>query len=172
MKNSNTMELVSPGIGVIFWMTLSFGIVLWLLGKYAWKPIMKSLQEREESIDKALHEADQARKDLEGLKISNEELLKETKEERDEIINQAREIKEKLIGEARDKANDEANRIVESAKKSIGHEKMAAMIDLKNQIAELSIEIAEKLLEHELSNKKRRKEYVEQLIREAKTGLN
>ncbi len=166
------MELINPGIGLIFWMTIAFGLVIWLLGKYAWKPIMKSLNEREESIDKALHEADLARKDMEDLKISNEELLKEAKEERDEIMKQAREIKEKLIVDARDKANAEANRIVESAKVSIKHEKMAAMIDLKNQIAELSIEIAEKLLEHELSDKKRQKEYVERLIREAETGLN
>ncbi len=162
------MELVNPGIGLIFWMTLAFGIVLWLLGKYAWKPIMKSLHEREDSIDKALHQADQARKEMEGLKISNEELLKEAKEERDGIMKQAREIKDKLIDDARVKANLEASRIVESAKESIENEKMAAMVDLKNQIADLSIEIAEKLLEHELSDKKRQKDYVEQLIKDAK----
>ncbi len=162
------MELVNPGIGLIFWMTLAFGIVLWLLGKYAWKPIMKSLHEREDSIDKALHQADQARKDMEGLKISNEELLKEAKEERDGIMKQAREIKDKLIEDARVKANLEAGRIVESAKETIQNEKMAAMVELKNQIAELSIEIAEKLLEHELSDKKKQKAYVEQLIKEAK----
>ncbi|OQX79495.1 MAG: ATP synthase F0 subunit B [Bacteroidetes bacterium 4484_276] len=162
------MELVSPGIGLIFWMTLAFGIVLWLLGKYAWKPIMKSLHEREDSIDKALHEADLARMDMEGLKISNEELLKEAKGERDAIMKQAREIKDKLIEDARLKANIEANRIVESARESIENEKMAAMVDLKNQIAELSIEIAEKLLERDLADKKRQKEYVEQLIRETK----
>ncbi len=162
------MELVSPGIGLIFWMTLALGIVLWLLGKYAWKPIMKSLHEREDSIDKALHEADLARMDMEGLKISNEELLKEAKGERDAIMKQAREIKDKLIEDARLKANIEANRIVESARESIENEKMAAMVDLKNQIAELSIEIAEKLLERDLADKKRQKEYVEQLIRETK----
>jgi F-type H+-transporting ATPase subunit b len=129
---------------------------------------MKSLHEREDSIDKALHQADQARKDMEGLKISNEELLKEAKEERDGIMKQAREIRDKLVEDARVKANLEAGRIVESAKESIQNEKMAAMVELKNQIAELSIEIAEKLLEHELSDKKRQKDYVEQLIKEAK----
>jgi len=162
------MELVSPGIGLIFWMTLSFGIVIWLLGKYAWNPIMKSLHEREESIDKALHEADLARKQMEDLKASNEELLKEAKEERDEILKQAREIKEKLIEDARIKAGEEAGRIVESAKEAIENEKMAAMTELKNEVAGLSIEIAEKLLERELSDKKRQKEYVEQLIKKAK----
>jgi F-type H+-transporting ATPase subunit b len=149
-------------------MTLAFGIVIWLLGKYAWKPIMKSLHEREESIDKALHQADKARKEMEELKVSNEELLKQAKEERDEILRQAREIKEKLIEDARVKANLEAGRIVESAKASIENEKMAAMTELKNQIADLSIDIAEKLLQHELSEKKRQKAYVEQLIKEAK----
>lgn len=162
------MELVSPGIGLIFWMTLAFGIVLWLLGKYAWKPILKSLHEREETIDRALHEADLARKGMDDLKISNEELLKEAKGERDAIMKQAREIKEKLIEDARLKANIEANRIVESARESIENEKLAAMVDLKNQIADLSIEIAEKLLERDLADKKRQKDYVEQLIRETK----
>ncbi len=162
------MELVSPGIGLIFWMTLSFGIVIWLLGKYAWKPIMKSLHEREESIDKALHEADMARKQMEDLKVSNEELLKKAKEERDEILKQAREIKEKLIEDARVKANEEAGRIVESAKEAIENEKLAAMTELKNEVANLSIEIAEKILEHELADKNRQKEYVEQLIKKAK----
>jgi F-type H+-transporting ATPase subunit b len=149
-------------------MTLAFGIVLWLLGKYAWKPIIKSLHEREDSIDKALHEADLARKEMGDLKISNEELLKEAKTERDEIMKQAREIKGKLIDDARVKANEEANRIVESARESIENEKMAAIIELKNQIAELSIEIAEKLLERDLADKKRQEAYVEKLIKETK----
>ena len=162
------MELVNPGIGLIFWMTLAFGIVLWVLGKFAWKPIMKSLHEREESIDKALHEADKAREEMKELKFSNEQLLREAKEERDGILKQAREIKEKLIDEAKDKANIEAGRIVDSARGSIQNEKMAAMIDLKNQIAQLSIDIAEKLLENELSDKKKQKAYVDQLVKEAK----
>jgi len=162
------MELVNPGIGLIFWMTLSFGIVLWVLGKYAWKPIMKSLHEREESIDKALHEADKARQEMKELKFSNEQLLRDAKEERDELLKQARQIREKLIEESKFKANIEANRIIESARESIQNEKMAAMVDLKNQIAKLSIDIAEKLLEHELDDRKKQKEYVDQLMKEAK----
>lgn len=164
------MELVSPGIGLIFWMTLAFGILLYILGRFAWKPILKSLREREESIDEALHQADKARKDMIDLKFSNEQLLADAKEERDALLRQAREIKEKLIGDAREKANTEANRIVESARETIENEKKAAMIELKNQIARLSIEIAEKVLQRELDNKEKQNEYADALIR--KMNLN
>ncbi len=110
------MELIQPGIGLIFWMLLAFSILLWLLGKFAWKPIMKSLKEREDKIDDALHAADKAREDMKKLKFSNEKLLNEAKEERDAILRDARKVKEKIIEDARDKANEEANRIVENAK--------------------------------------------------------
>ncbi|MDZ7742613.1 MAG: F0F1 ATP synthase subunit B [Bacteroidota bacterium] len=158
------MELVQPGIGLIFWMTLSFGIVIWILAKFAWKPIMKSLKEREDTIDDALHAADKAREEMKQLKVGNEALLAEAKEERDAILREARKVKGKIIEEARVKANDEANRIVENAKGRIENEKMAAMTDLKNQIASLSIEIAEKILKHELSDEKKQKEFVQKLI--------
>lgn len=161
------MELVNPGIGLIFWMTLAFGIVLWILAKYAWKPILASLKEREDSIDKAIHEADQARKDMKQLKFSNEQLLTEAKEERDALLKQARELKEKLIEDARRKANEEANRIVDSARESIENEKKAAMIDLKNQIAGLSIEIAEKVIGREMEDSNKQKAYIDQLIKNA-----
>jgi F-type H+-transporting ATPase subunit b len=161
------MELVNPGIGLIFWMTLAFGIVLWILAKYAWKPILASLKEREDSIDKAIHEADQARKEMKQLKFSNEQLLTEAKEERDTLLKQARELKEKLIEDARRKANEEANRIIDSARETIENEKMAAMVDLKNQIAGLSIEIAEKVLGREMEDRNKQKEYIDQLIKKA-----
>jgi F-type H+-transporting ATPase subunit b len=162
------MELVQPGIGLIFWMTLSFGILIWVLGKYAWKPIMKSLKEREDSIDEALHAADKAREDMKALKFDNEKLLQEAKEARDDIMKEARKVKEKIIEGARLKANDEANRIVENAKVRIENEKMAAMTDLKNQVASLSIQIAEKVLKDQLSDDKRQKEYVQRLIEDNK----
>lgn len=160
------MELVQPGLGLIFWMTLSFAIVIWILGKYAWRPIMNSLREREESIDEALHAADKAREEMQQLKLDNEKLLQQAKEERDDILREARKVKDKIIEDARGKANDEANRIVENAKVRIENEKMAAMTELKNQIASLSIEIAEKVLQHELSEEKKQKEYIRKLIDE------
>jgi F-type H+-transporting ATPase subunit b len=164
------MELVNPGIGLIFWMTLAFGIMLYILGRFAWKPILKSLREREESIDEALHQADKARQEMLELKFSNEQLLADAKEERDALLRQAREIKEKLINEARDKASAEANRIIEGARETIENDKKAAIVDLKNQIARLSIEIAEKVLQRELDNKEKQNEYADALIR--KTNLN
>lgn len=160
------MELIQPGLGLIFWMLLSFSILLFILGKFAWKPITKALKEREQTIDNALHAADKAREDMEKLKFDNEVLLKEAKEERDAILRDARKVRDKIIDEARDKANDEANRIVENAKERIENEKMAAMTGLKNQIASLSIDIAEKILQKELSNEQKQKTYVQKLIDE------
>jgi F-type H+-transporting ATPase subunit b len=160
------MELIQPGIGLIFWMTLSFALVLFVLGKYAWKPIMKMLKERENAIDGALNEANKAREEMKQLKVDNEKLLKEAKEERDAILAEARKIREKMIEEARIKAGQEAQRVVDSAKERIENEKMAAIIDLKNQIAQLSIEIAEKVVKAELSKDKKHEELIRRLIKE------
>jgi F-type H+-transporting ATPase subunit b len=160
------MELIQPGLGLIFWMTLSFGLVLFLLGKYAWRPIMKMLKEREDAIDSALHEADKAREEMKQLKFDNEKLLKEAKEERDAILTEARKIREKMIEEARMKAGQEAQRVIDGAKERIENEKMAAIVDLKNQIAQLSIEIAEKVIRTELSEDKKHEELIQRLIKE------
>jgi F-type H+-transporting ATPase subunit b len=158
------MELVTPGIGLLFWMTLSFGVLLFVLGKYAWKPIMKAIHEREESIETALNAAEKAREDMLALKSDNELLLKRAKEERDAMLRDARKLKEGILEEARSKANEEGLRIIESARESIQYEKMAALTELKNQIAALSIEIAEKVIEQELSDKGKQKEFTEKLI--------
>jgi F-type H+-transporting ATPase subunit b len=162
------MELIQPGLGLIFWMTLSFALVLFLLKKYAWKPIMKMLKEREEAIDNALHEADKAREEMKLLKFDNERLLKQAKEERDAILTEARKIREKMIEEARQKAGQEAQRVIDGAKERIENEKMAAIVDLKNQIAQLSIEIAEKVIKTELSEGKKHDELIQRLIKEIK----
>jgi len=158
------MELIQPGLGLIFWMTLSFGLVLFILAKYAWKPILKSLREREDSIDQALHAADKAREEMQQLKFDNELLLREAKNERDAILNEARKIREKMIEEARTKANEEAQRIVENAKERIENEKMAAITELKNQIALLSIEIAEKLIREELSHDNKQEALIKKML--------
>ena len=160
------MELVQPGIGPIFWMTLAFALLIWILGKYAWKPIMKGLKEREVSIDEALNEANKAREEMKELQFSNEQLLKEAKEERDNILRDARKVKESIIEEAREKANTEANRIVENAKEAIEYEKMAAMHEMKNQLAKLSIEIAEKIIREELTTRDKHKSLIEKMLKE------
>jgi len=162
------MELVQPGIGLIFWMAMVFGILVFVLGKFAWKPIMKSLHERENSIENSIKAAEIARGEMEKLKFDNEELLKLAKDERDDILREGRKVKEEIIQDAKVKASEEADRIVESAKERIEYEKLAAMTDLKNQIAEISIEVAEKILKEELSSDRKQKDYIEKLIDKSK----
>lgn len=162
------MELVTPGIGLLFWMTLSFGLLLFVLGKYAWKPILKAIHEREDSIETALHSAEKAREDMLLLKADNEVLLKQAREERNAMLRDARKMKEDILEEARGKANEQGQRIIETARESIQFEKMAAITELKNQIAMFSIEIAEKVIEQELSDKEKQKKFTEKLIAKIK----
>jgi F-type H+-transporting ATPase subunit b len=164
------MELVQPGIGLIIWMTVAFSLLLWILAKFAWKPIMKGLKEREQTIKEALNTANKAREEMKELKFSNEQLLKEAKEERDLILRDARKVKESIVEGARIKANEEANRILENAKEAIKNEKLAAIHDMKNQLAVLSIEIAEKLIKQELSGKDKHKELIQRLIDQIKVN--
>jgi F-type H+-transporting ATPase subunit b len=162
------MELVNPGIGLIFWMTLAFLAILYLLGKVAWKPILKALKERETSIEVALNSAEKAKEEMKQMQFSNEQLLKEAKNERDAILTQARKIKDSIIEESKVKAHEEANRIIISAKESIENEKMSAIIDLKNQIGILALEVARKILIRELSDPKKQEEFIQQLIKDVK----
>jgi F-type H+-transporting ATPase subunit b len=160
------MELVQPGIGLIIWMTIAFSLLLWILAKFAWKPIMKGLKEREQTIEEALNTANKAREEMKELKFTNEQLLKEAKEERDLILRDARKVKESIIESARVKANEEGNRIIENAREAIKNEKLAAIHDMKNQLALLSIEIAEKIIKQELSGKDKQKDFIQRLIDE------
>jgi len=160
------MQLINPGFGLIFWMTLAFLIVFFILKKFAWKPILASLKEREDSIEDALKSAEEAKKEMATLKAANEELLREAREERDTMLTDARKIKEQIIAEARDKASKEAGIIVENAREQINSEKQAALTELKNLIATYSIEIAEKVLQEELSGKKKQQAYVDKLLKE------
>lgn len=162
------MELIQPGIGLIFWMTISFGAVLFILGKFAWPVITRALKEREESIADALKAAEKAREEMQSLQADNELLLQQAKEERDAILAEARKLKEKIVDEARDKAKEEAGRIVEGARETIENEKKAAITDLKNQVAGLSLEIAEKILKEELKDKKKHEELISKLVKEVK----
>ncbi len=158
------MGIVTPSIGLIFWMTLSFGILVFILAKFAWKPILATLHEREKSIEDALNQADKARDEMRALKSDNEELLRQAKEERSAILKDARTIRDNMIEESKAKANQEYNRILEAAKESIHFEKMAAITELKNQIATLSIDIAEKILKEELSDKNSQKKHIDKMM--------
>jgi F-type H+-transporting ATPase subunit b len=162
------MQLVTPGIGLIFWMLVSFSLVMYVLAKYAWAPIMKGIHQREESIEKALESANEAKKEMLKLKAGNEQLLRDAKDERDALMRDARKVKEAILEEARAKANEESARIIENARENIQFEKMAAINDLKNQIASISIEIAEKLIGKELENKQQQKLLTEKLLKEVK----
>ncbi|MCF8304551.1 MAG: F0F1 ATP synthase subunit B [Bacteroidales bacterium] len=162
------MELVNPGFGLIFWMIVSFGIVLIILGKYAWRPILNSLRERERSIDEALLSADKAREEMKELKANNEKLLEQAREEQDKILKNARETSDKIIEDSRNKANEEANRILETAREQIKNERQAAMSELKKQIASISIEIAEKILIKELQSPENQKKHIEELVEKIK----
>lgn len=162
------MQLVTPGIGLMFWMLISFGLVLYILAKYAWAPIMKGIHQREDTIEKALEAANDAKKEMLKLKAGNEQLLRDAKDERDALMRDARKVKEAILDEARVKANEESARIVENARENIQFEKMAAINDLKNQIASISIEIAEKLIGKELENKKQQQQLTEKLLKDVK----
>lgn len=162
------MNLVTPDIGLLFWMLVSFGIVLFILKKFAWKPILKSLDERNTSIQDALDQAKKAREEMSSLKADHEKIIAEAKSERDNILKEAREIKDKMIAEAKERASKEADKLVASARENINNEKMAAITELKNQVAHLSIEIAEKILKQELSEKDKQKMVITNLLQEVK----
>ena len=162
------MELITPGLGLIFWMTLVFLALVFLLKKFAWIPILKALKDREDAITDALSSADKAKEEMKQLKFSNEQLLSEAKNERDNILNEARKIKEKIIEEARVKAGEEAGRITASALENIRNEKMAALTELKNEVGLLSIDIAKRILQRELADPKKQEEFARQLLDEVK----
>lgn len=147
--------LINPGIGTFFWMLVSFGILVFILGKWGWPMLLKALKNREKAIADSLNAAQKAREEMAQLQTHNEEVLREAKNQRDEILRNARLTSDKIIEDARVKASEEADRIVENARENINYEKMKAMHELKNQIATLSIDIAEKLMRAELSDKQK-----------------
>jgi F-type H+-transporting ATPase subunit b len=159
-------SLIEPGIGLIFWTTLTFILLLVILGKFAWKPILTAIKTREKGIEDALASAESALKDMRELKSANEVILTQARTERDSLLKEARETKDSIIAEAKQKANAEADRIMSSAREQINNEKNAAVAELKNQVAILSIEIAEKILKSELSNDEKQKALVSSLMKD------
>ena len=158
--------LLEPAVGLIFWTTLTFVILLVLLGKFAWKPILNAIQSREEGFEKALASAESALNDMRELKSNNEKILAEARNERDALIKEAREAKDAIIAEAKTKAQKDADRIMSSAREQITNEKNAAVTELKNQVATLSLEIAEKILRSELSSDEKQKALVTNLMKD------
>ncbi|MGB8703399.1 MAG: F0F1 ATP synthase subunit B [Gillisia sp.] len=150
--------------GLFFWQLAVVIVLIFLLRKYAWKPILESLNSREEGIKDALESADRARKEMQNLKSDNEKLLQEARADRDALLKEAREMKEKIINEASSEAQEKADKIVAQAQVTIQNEKNAAMADIKNQVAGLSLQIAEKLVREELSKEGKQRRLVEEML--------
>jgi F-type H+-transporting ATPase subunit b len=158
--------LTEPGIGLIFWTTIVFLLLVGILGKYAWKPILGAIKQREQDIEKALASAESALKDMRELKSANEMILNQARTERDNLLKEARETKDSIVAEAKQKAQAESDRILTTAREQINIEKNAAVSELKKQVAVLSIEIAEKILKSELSNDEKQKSLVSNLMKD------
>ena len=154
--------------GLFIWQLIIFVGLIFLLKKFAWKPILDAVNEREESIKNALLSADNARKEMQNLQADNQRILQEARLERDAMLKDAREIKEKMVADAKNEAQVQGQKMIEQAKAAIESEKNAAMAELKLQVSTLSIEIAEKLLKDELSNKATQVKLVEQMLGDAK----
>jgi len=157
------MELLTPSVGTIFWGTIIFVLLMLLLAKYAWKPLLKAVKEREKNISDSLELADKTRHEMMQLQAQNENLLKEARLERDKMIKEANEVSKQLIAEAKEKAKIESDKIVASAHATITNEKNAAIAEIKTHVASLSLEIAEKIIKGELSSDDKQKALANQL---------
>lgn len=162
------MELVTPSIGLVFWTTLAFLLLLFVLSKYAWRPILNAVKERELNIEVALQQAEKARDEMAKLTSDNEKLLAAAKEERVQILKEAKLISEKIVEEAREKAKGESYKYLAEAKAEINTQKMAAITEVKNQVGLLAIELSEKILKRELAGKDSQEKFAAELINDIK----
>jgi len=161
------MDLVTPGFGLVFWTIITFLILLFILRKFAWKPILTALNDREENIQGALDAAEDAKKEMQNLQADNEKLIKEARAEREAMLKDAREIKTKMIEDAKTEAKAEADKMIAHAQSAIEAERKSAIADLKSQVASLSVEIAEKVVKSELSDKDKQLGLVEEMLGQA-----
>jgi len=162
------MGIVTPGFGLIFWTTITFFLLLFLLAKFAWKPILKAVQDREQAIDSALKAAEADKAEMASLQSNNEQLLKEAREEREQILKEARTMRDKTIAEAKTAASEEAAKVLDAARAQIHNEKMAAMTEVKNQVAQLAIDMSERILRAELKDANAQKAMVDRAMEDIK----
>ena len=162
------MDLLLPHLGLIVWTILAFVIVLLILKKFAWKPILKGLSDRETNIAQSIATAEKVKLEMAQLKSENETLLAAAREERAQMLKEAKVVREKMINDARDEAKVQASKIITDAYASINNQKMAAMVDLKNHVGKLVIDVSEKILRRELANKSEQESYIRQLSDEIK----
>ncbi len=155
--------LVKPELGLVVWTTLAFLIVLFVLAKYAWKPILNAVHTREQGIEDAIAKAEKVQFEMAQLQNENETLLAKAREERATMLKEAKETKDKMINEAKEEAKAQAARILADAHSAIQNQKMAALVDIKNQVGNLVVEVSEKVLRKELSNKAEQESYIKGL---------
>lgn len=160
------MELLTPSLGLIFWTLIAFLIVFFLLRKFAWGPILSSLNEREKNIADSLESAQRVKAEMAQLKNENEELMARAREERAAMLKEARETKDKMINEAKEQAKIEANKIIIDAQQQINAQKMAALTDVKNQVGKLVVEVTEKVLRKELGSNDAQERHIKDLVNE------
>lgn len=162
------MRLLTPDLGLLVWNLLAFLIAFFILKKFAWKPILKGLNDREANIADSIATAEKVRLEMSQLKSENEALLASAREERGAMLKEAKEIKNKMINDAKEDAKEQAAKIIVDAKASIQNQKMAAITDIKNQVGNLVIEVSEKILRRELANKAEQEKYIRDLADEIK----
>ena len=162
------MDLLTPDLGLFVWNIIIFLLLLIILRKLAWKPILKSLNEREKGISDSLASAEKIKVEMAQMKNENEVLLAKARDERALLLKEARETKDKMINEAKEQAKEEAGKIIADARAAIEQQKMAAITEVKNQVGILVVEVAEKVLRRELSNKNEQESYIRELSNEVK----
>jgi F-type H+-transporting ATPase subunit b len=162
------MDLVIPDLGLLFWTGIVFSLLLFLLAKFAWKPMLKAVNEREQKISESLELAEKTKNEMKALQAQNEDLLKQARAERDAIVRDAKETATKMVEDAKNAAKTEAEKVMVSAREAMNSEKTAAISDLKNQVASFSLEIAEKLVRTDMASNENQKALAEKLAAEVK----
>lgn len=162
------MDLLTPDLGYFVWALIIFLVLLFVLRKFAWIPIIKMLNEREQNIAGSIATAEKVKAEMAQLQSENEALLAKAREERGQLLKEARETKDKIINEAKEQAKVEANKIIVDAQQAINAQKMAAITDVKNEVGKLVIEVSEKVLKHELSSQSKQEEFINGLVNTVK----
>lgn len=160
------MDLFSPSIGLIVWSTIVFLLLFFILAKFAWKPVMAAIKEREQFIDDALNKAELAKQEMARLTSQNEDLMKQARAERDEILKEAKMLKDNIVNEAKTSAQTEGHKLIEKARIEIENQKKAALAELKGQVSSLSLDIAERVLRSQLDDKAKQQDLVANLLKD------
>lgn len=160
------MDLFSPSIGLIVWSGVVFLTLLFILAKFAWKPVMAAIKEREQFIDDALNKAELAKQEMARLTAQNEDLMKQARSERDEILKEAKQLKDNIVNEAKTQAQTEGAKLIEKARIEIENQKKAALAELKGQVSTLSLDIAERVLRSQLDDKAKQQDLVASLLKD------